>query len=111
MKIAKELLTRAISTVAPDHTLFTNLVGDARSYASQGRSFKYYYFPEVKFTEVSKEEENLIVQALKHKVPENFKEVSDPSELVEGTYCIEVHHPTRPLVEEDMSCISFTFKT
>ena len=110
MKIAKELLTRAISTVAPDHTLFTNLVGDARHYASQGKSFKYFYFPEIKFTEVSKEEEKLLIQAFKSKIPNSYKEVSEPSELIEGTYYIEVQHPTRPLVEEDMSCISSTFK-
>ena len=109
MKIAKELLTRPISTVA-DHILFTNLIGEARYRASTCKSFKYFYFPEIKFTEVSKEEEKLIIQAFKSKIPNSYKEVSDPSELVERTYCIEVQHPTRPLVEEDMSCISFTFK-
>ena len=109
MKIAKELLTRAISTVARDHILFTNLMDDARFYASRGKSFKYYYFPEVKFTEVSKEEEKIKIGYFKCHIPKNFKEVSEPSELVEGTYCVEVRHPTRPVLEEDMSCISFTF--
>ena len=109
MKIAKELLTRAISTVAPDHTLFTNLIDDARYRASKGKSFKYYYFPEVKFTEVSEEEEKSKINYFKCQIPKNFKEVYELSELVEGTYYIEVRHPTRPIVEEDMSCISFTF--
>ena len=108
MQIAKDLLDTPIS-VFKNGVYLTNEWGSAEFYACRCTSFKYYFFAQIDFTEVDKTEEEKIVNALKAKVPKDFKEVPAAPQLEPHTYCIGIRHPSRPLVEPDMSCISFIF--
>ena len=109
MKIAKELLIRPITVVDSNGVTRTNRFSDARFLACNARSFMFYYFADIELTQASAKEAKEYVDAFKSKIPDRYKEVSNLSELEENTYYVEIRHPTRPAIEPDMSCISFTF--
>lgn len=98
-----------IAVARSDRTLLTNSISEAIYRAKNCRSFKYFYFPQIEFTQPSEVESDVIVKRLKGRIPYDFKEVADKSLLKPNTYYVEVRHPSRPLLEEDMSCISFIF--